>query len=132
MPSMYTFSEGSNGTGRQVYSISAGVYVSTDNMEAAEKLKNSFYELMNAGIPLTDQSWDIRYTYNGLNDIKPAMVEEATRNAREVAEKFARDSGSSLGKIKTANQGVFSINGDDKDPNKLVRVVSTVQFYLND
>ena len=87
---------------------------------------------MNAGIPLTDQSWDIRYTYNGLNDIKPAMVEEATRNAREVAEKFARDSGSSLGKIKTANQGVFSINGDDKDPNKLVRVVSTVQFYLND
>ena len=62
------------------------------------------------------------------------MIEEATRNAREVATTFAQDSESRLGKIKTANQGQFSI--EDRDSNtphiKKVRVVSTVQYYLSD
>ena len=65
---------------------------------------------------------------------KPDMIEEATKNAREVAEKFAKDSQSSLGKIKRATQGQFSIY--DRDSNtpyiKKVRVVSTVQYYLSD
>jgi len=69
-----------------------------------------------------------------LNDIKPAMIEEATRNAREVAEKFAADSSSTLGKIKLARQGQFSIT--DRDQNnphiKKVRVVSTIAYYLSD
>jgi hypothetical protein len=62
------------------------------------------------------------------------MIEEATKAAREVAEKFARDSDSRLGKIRTANQGLFSI--EDRDSNtpyiKRVRVVSTVEYYLVD
>ena len=66
------------------------------------------------------------------NDIKPEMIEEATKNAREVGEKFAKDSGSRLGKIKTANQGTFSIT--DRDSNtpeiKKVRVVTSVTYYL--
>ena len=64
----------------------------------------------------------------------PAMIEEATRKAREVAQKFAQDSDSSLGKIKTARQGQFTIN--DRDSNtphiKNVRVVATLEYYLND
>ena len=75
-----------------------------------------------------------QFLFNGLNNIKPAMIEEATRNAREVAEKFAHDSGSKLGKIKRASQGQFSI--DDRDSNtpyiKKVRIVSTVEYYLVD
>jgi len=62
------------------------------------------------------------------------MIEQATQNARSVAEKFAADSDSRLGKIKSANQGVFSI--EDRDSNTLylkkVRVVSTVEYYLAD
>jgi hypothetical protein len=62
------------------------------------------------------------------------MIEEATRKAREVAEKFAADSNSRLGKIKSANQGQFSV--EDRDSNtpyiKRVRVVSTVDYYLSD
>jgi hypothetical protein len=62
------------------------------------------------------------------------MVEEATTKAREVAEKFARDSKSKLGKIKKARQGQFSINNRDKNnPHiKKIRVVSTVEYYLSD
>ena len=60
------------------------------------------------------------------------MIEEATKNARAAAEKFAKDSDSSLGKIKTANQGTFTIG--DRDSNtpyiKKVRVVTSVTYYL--
>ena len=62
------------------------------------------------------------------------MIEEATRNAREVADKFARDSNSSVGEIRVARQGQFSIS--DRDVNtpqiKVVRVVSTIDFQLAD
>ena len=60
------------------------------------------------------------------------MIEEATKNAREVGQKFASDSGSRLGKIKTASQGVFSIeNRDSNTPYiKKVRVVTSVTYYL--
>ena len=74
----------------------------------------------------------MRFKFEGLNEIKPGMIEEATKNAREVGEKFAKDSGSRLGKIKTANQGTFSIT--DRDSNtpeiKKVRVVTSVTYYL--
>lgn len=74
------------------------------------------------------------YSFAGLNDIKPKMIEEATRNARAAAMKFAQDSGSKLGKIKNASQGQFSIS--DRDENtpyiKNVRVVTTVNYYLKD
>ena len=64
--------------------------------------------------------------------MKPEMIEEATRNARAAAEKFAKDSDSSLGKIRNASQGQFSItNRDDNTPYiKTVRVVTTINYYL--
>jgi len=72
--------------------------------------------------------------FTKLNDIKPVMIEEATKNARTVAEKFSQDSKSKLGRIRSASQGQFSI--DDRDSNtpfiKKVRVVSTIQYYLSD
>lgn len=74
------------------------------------------------------------YIYTGLNQVKPEMVEEATRKAREVAQKFAADSDSRLGKIRRASQGQFSISDRDKNTPyiKKVRVVSTVEYYLSD
>ncbi|MCQ2111056.1 MAG: SIMPL domain-containing protein [Bacteroidaceae bacterium] len=90
-------------------------------------------ELMQYGITFED-SWDNQtiFSFESLNDLKPEMIEEATHNAREVAQKFANDSGSRLGKIKEASQGTFSIN--DRDSNtpwiKNVRVVTSVVYYL--
>ena len=51
----------------------------------------------------------MQYTFTDLNSIKPAMIEEATKKAKEVAEKFAKDSNSKVGKIKSAYQGLFTI-----------------------
>ena len=93
-------------------------------------------ELGQSGIALSSAGYGggIEYLFNGLNTVKPQMVEEATRQAREVAEKFAADSQSQLGRIKRAQQGQFSIRDRDKNnPHlKRVRVVSTIEYYLAD
>jgi len=93
-------------------------------------------DLGKQGIALTGGEYqsETEYLFTGLNTAKPGMIEEATRNAREVAEKFAADSKSTLGKIKNATQGQFTIEPRDKNnPHiKKVRVVSTVEYYLSD
>ena len=92
--------------------------------------------LLQQGIALTggDYRYNVTYEYTDLNKIKPQMIEEATRNAREAAQKFATDSDSKLGKIKSARQGQFEIT--DRDANtpyiKKVRVVTGLDYYLED
>jgi hypothetical protein len=91
-------------------------------------------DLLKKGVVVAGNDWEnpVEFKYEGLNEIKPQMIEEATQNARETAQKFAQDSDSSLGKIKTANQGTFTI--EDRDSNtpyiKRVRVVTSVTYYL--
>ena len=93
-------------------------------------------ELGKQGIVLTGNNYAAQpeYLFTRLNSIKPQMIEEATRKAREVAEKFAQDSDSTLGKIRKARQGQFSISSrDNNNPQiKKVRVVSTIEYYLSD
>jgi len=80
------------------------------------------------------------FLFTKLNDLKPAMIAEATSRAREAAQQFARDSRSDLGGIRKANQGVFEIVARDQAPGitadnqiaKTVRVVSTVEYFLRD
>ena len=75
-----------------------------------------------------------QYLFTKLNEIKPKMIEEATQKGRQVAEKFATDSGSRLGKIKNADQGLFSVEDRDQENQhlKTVRVVSSIEYYLTD
>jgi hypothetical protein len=78
------------------------------------------------------------FVFSGLNSLKPQMIADATARAREAATQFARDSHSDLGAIRQANQGVFEILPRDQAPGlnessqiaKLVRVVSTIDYYL--
>lgn len=110
--------------------------VRTRSIEKLQKALNGSLELMAQGIVLGSKNqWrPIEYIFTGLNDLKPSMVEEATVNAREVAEKFAKDSNSEVGDIRIARQGLFTIT--DRDQNtpeiKIVRVVSTFDFQLKD
>jgi uncharacterized protein len=100
-----------------------------------ETMKN-VVELGKNGIAISGQDYQNKteFLFTGLNTIKPEMIEEATKNGRDVAEKFAKDSNSSLGKIKTATQGQFSINNRDTSTQhiKKIRVVSTIEYYLSD
>lgn len=92
--------------------------------------------LVGRGIVVLAEDWSSRtqYFFKGLNAIKPPMIEEATRNARAAAEKFAADSGSNLGKIKSASQGLFEITDLDQSTpeRKQVRVVTSVEYFLAD
>lgn len=108
--------------------------VCTSDVDAVLALMSRQAELLKKGVVTGGNSWEnpVEFRYEGLNDIKPQMIEEATMNAREAAEKFAKDSDSRLGKIKTANQGTFTIeNRDSNTPYiKNVRVVTSVTYYL--
>ena len=110
------------------------ITVCTDKVDNVLGLMSKQSDLLKKGIVTGGNTWEnpVEFKYEGLNEIKPAMIEEATMNAREAAEKFAKDSESRLGKIKTANQGTFTIeNRDSNTPYiKKVRVVTSVTYYL--
>ncbi len=107
--------------------------VGTGKVDKVLELMNRQGELIRGGITL-ESGWEARPTFSleSLNDIKPQMIEEATKNARASAQKFADDSGSRLGKIREATQGYFTI--EDRDSNtpqiKKVRVVTNVNYSL--
>jgi len=118
------------------YTASSTITVYSDKVDLVKETMKSLVELGKQGIAFAGRDHETRteFLFTKLNDIKPEMVEEATKKAREVAEKFAKDSSSGLGKIKTARQGQFSIT--DRDSNtpyvKKVRIVSTLEYYLTD
>lgn len=110
--------------------------VRTSDIEKLHRALSASLNLLSDGIIFGSKNeWQpVEYIFKGLNTLKPEMIEEATRNAREVADKFARDSDSRVGDIRVARQGQFSIS--DRDINtpqiKVVRVVSTIDFQLVD
>lgn len=118
------------------YNVTTVITVTSDKVDLVRELISEQGELLKRGIAITsgDYRYNVSYEYTSLNEIKPSMIEEATKNAREAAEKFAKDSGSELGKIRHAYQGQFSIN--DRDPNtpyiKKIRVVTTIDYSLED
>ena len=118
------------------YNVTTVITVTSTQVELVRSLIQEQSELLKQGIAITggDYRYNIQYDFTGLNDVKPQMIEEATKNARESALKFAKDSESELGKIKRAYQGQFSI--EDRDPNtpyiKRIRVVTTIDYSLED
>jgi len=118
------------------YAAASSITVYSTKVDQVRATMNDLVELGKQGLAIAGQDYEARpqFLFTGLNVLKPEMIEDATRNAREVATRFAKDSSSTLGKIKTASQGQFSI--EDRDTNtphiKKVRVVSTVEYYLSD
>lgn len=118
------------------YGSKRTITVYTDKIDVLLKAKEDIVELGKHGVIVAADDYEnqTEFIYTELNSIKPKMIEEATINARKVANKFATDSQSKLGKIKTANQGQFSIYSRDRNtPHiKKVRVVSSIEYYLVD
>lgn len=118
------------------YNVTTVITVTSNKVDLVRSLISEQSELLKQGIAITggDYRYNIQYDYTALNDIKPQMIEEATKNAREAAQKFAKDSDSELGKIRKAYQGQFSI--DNRDANtpyiKRIRVVTTIDYSLED
>ena len=118
------------------YTGSFDITVRTTDIPKLKTAMEDITRLIGKGIVIGQANYwqQVEYLYTSLNDIKPGMIEEATKNARQAADKFAVDSNSKVGKIKTASQGLFSIS--DRDMNsahiKKVRVVTTIEFFLED
>lgn len=118
------------------YSVTNVIVVTSSKVDQVRKLIDRQTDLMKQGVAVVsdDYQYQTCYEYTDLNSIKPEMIAEATRNAREAADKFAADSESRLGKIKTARQGQFSIEDRDQFTPyiKNVRVVTSIDYYLED
>jgi hypothetical protein len=125
------------------YIIAETVMVRTDTPETVAKASQAVGELVDGGVVLSSRvgpNSGPTFLFSGLSELKPEMIAEATAKARRAAEQFAKDSGSEIGRIRRANQGVFVILPRDRAPgvvegsqlNKTIRVVSTIEYYLKD
>ena len=134
------------------YVVEATIVLRSKNVDRVVQVSQMTDELVRAGVVLSAKNdWQgagPRFIFTQLNTIKPAMLAEATKNARASAAQFASDSGSSVGSIRRASQGLFSISDRDTtppgqgdsgegssgsgeaDPNKRVRVVVTIDYLL--
>ncbi|HTE90263.1 MAG TPA: SIMPL domain-containing protein [Terriglobales bacterium] len=142
---------GGNNRAPHRYIVEQQITVRTSRVDQVADAAQKTMQLLQKGIVLNSNQngvpgQGLTYKFTGLNSIKPDMITEATRNARAAADRFASDSGSKVGSIRQANQGVFSIlpadqgsgtgeGGDayaaDSSLMKTVRVVTSVQYYLD-
>lgn len=132
-------------TGRTSYTVSREIGFSTDDVTAVQQVEGGKDALAQQGLVV--DGTHVSYEYTQLDRIKPNMIAAATKDARQAAEKFADDSGSSVGGIRSATQGYFSVSGreasggeDDgsygsgntaTSPEQRVRVVTTIAYYLD-
>lgn len=122
------------------YIITAALTVRTKSIDTLDKAFAGVGELLLQNVAIANEQGRIpvEYVFTGLNDLKPAMIAEATKSARESADQFAQDSNTSVGSIKYASQGTFQILPRDSEDGymqnqsryKTVRVVSTINFAL--
>lgn len=132
-----------NGQYPSRFIIARTLMVRTADVDKVEAASQATSELVGAGVVLSDEgsgNAGATYLFNGLTELKPAMIAEATQHARAAAAQFAHDSGSRLGGIRRASQGLFEILARDKAPMlqeqrqvlKTVRVVATIEYDLVD
>ncbi len=120
--------------------LTQSVELQTDKVDAVADALTASNELIGKGIVFAQDygGSGASFLFTGLNEIKPEMLEEATRNAKEAAAQFAKNSGTKVGKIRRASQGVFSVQPkveaaniqESRQIEKKVRVVSTVEYWL--
>lgn len=112
------------------YNSTNQVSVYTKKVDLAKSASNDTLLLIKNGVVLNHNN--IYFEFSDLNSIKPDMLAEAIKNARDTASQFAKNSGASLGSVTRGNQGVFDIT--EKDPGspeyKKIRLVSTLRFLL--
>jgi len=122
------------------YSADIRISVTTDDINKVITAQKSITDLISQGILVQADKWASgpKYYYTKFKDVKTDMLAEATQEAKRAAEEFANNSGSNVGLIRRANQGVFQIlpgNKTQEDqvffPDKNIRVVSTVDYFLD-
>jgi len=129
-----------NNRAANVITINRRIQFRSNDVMRAQRAYARQFDLIRSGVALQEGS-SMNYSFTRLNDVKPQMIAASTQDARRGAEQFARDSGASVGGIRSATQGYFSITARDgageeggsgsDSPLQKVRVVTTIEFYLN-
>jgi hypothetical protein len=130
-----------NNRAANVVTVNRRLQFRSTDVTRAQRAAARQFQLIRSGVGLQEGS-GMQYIFTGLNRIKPDMIAAATRDARSGAERFANDSGTGVGGIRSATQGYFSIGPRDGDvteegsggrdsPLQKVRVVTTIEFYLD-
>ncbi len=120
----------------QTHQLVASLNIETTNVKLISKVRVAVNKLIAHGINIDNRA--PRYLFTKLNDIKPEMLREATRNARIAANEFAQNAGAKVGSIRSARQGSFNVRDigeaydDTTKIDKEVRVVTNITFYLNE
>jgi hypothetical protein len=119
--------------------VRRSIELRTGDVLKARDAHQRMAQLLKEGVELEGSS--LNFSFTKLNELKPEMIAEATKRARASAEQFAKDSGASVGAIKGASQGYFSVGprdgsddegGDGSDsPFQKVRVVTTVDYDID-
>jgi len=130
---------------RYRYVVTTAVVVKTASVELVRAATGATEELLKAGVILDGGNEggpaNPRFVVSKFNDLRPQLLADATKNARQIATQFAADSGATVGAIRSANQGniqIFGTDGNDESapfsatstPAKKIRVVSTFEFEL--
>lgn len=112
------------------YNSTNQVSVYTKKVDIAKAASNETLLLVKSGVVLNQNF--ISFEFSDLNSIKPDMLAEAIKNARDTASQFALNAGASVGSVARGNQGVFDITDKDQgSPEyKKIRLVSTLRFLL--
>jgi hypothetical protein len=121
------------------YVIEYSIFVNSSRVDALDTLSSKTGELLNQGVSISRS--ENRFYLDKFNDLRPQLIAESAKNAQELAQSFATATGSVIGTIRKANQGVIRLTSPDASPNqdydegtnslmKKIRVVSTLEFYL--
>lgn len=124
------------------YVLTEDILVRSNDVDKISKAARGISELLAQGLIFSSDSYNSgpTFMYTKLNDLKPQLLTDATKRAKEAAQKFATESGSKVGKIQNANQGIIEVNpaieipneSGDKQIDKNVRVVTTITYFIKD
>ncbi len=89
------------------YRLEQGVVVTSENLDAVEKISRDISSLLDSGVEFT--SYSPEYYCTKLDDVKLELIEKATENARMRIRIIASQSGAKVGKLISSNLGVFQI-----------------------
>lgn len=107
----FTTNYDSNGnylnTSFEGYLLNQTLRIESKEVDKIEKISREVTELINQGIELSSNAPD--YYYTKLAELKIKMIQNATKDAKNRADKIAESAGSELGNLKNASMGVIQI-----------------------
>jgi len=95
------------------YNLTQTVTVQSSNVDKIDQISREATELIQQGIEFASSAPVFYYTK--LTEIKMDLLAKASADGKQRAEIIAKNAGSSLGKLKNANLGVFQITGKNSD-----------------